>query len=240
MKAYVHTHETKRGPVRRSSGQRPQTWRCVGWDRVLARVVGDGGIVGVSRRAQTGMVPLQEETRAELVWMLADFDRLVTNAAEESLDAPTNGTRWTNRQLPFHMWFGQRIARVFIPLIGGFSRLPPIASRAWARLLTAVTKPYECVNYGASAAGGRIVPLTVTPRWMKQDTVWLLRWADRALRADPSRGMSVAQSWDPYFPPWMSRADLLAWAPKHHRHHRAQLTLDTTPTQPGTPRSVED
>jgi hypothetical protein len=176
------------------------------------------------------MVPLQDETRAELEWILADFDSLVTDADDETLDAPTNGTRWTNRELLFHLWFGQRIARTFIPLIGGFSRLPPRASRAWARLLTAVTTPYEWVNYGASAAGGKAVPLKVTRRWMQQDTEWLLRWADRASAADLSRGMAVPQSWDPYFLPWMSRADLLAWAPKHYRHHRAQLTLKTMTT----------
>ena len=33
---------------------------------------------------------------------------------------------------------------------------------------------------------------------------------------------------DPYFTAWMSRSDLLAWAPKHYRHHRAQLTLSVT------------
>lgn len=173
------------------------------------------------------MVPVNEETRAELVWVREDFETLVKNASEESLAAPTHGTRWTNRQLLFHMWFGQRIARVFIPLIGGFSRLPPGASRAWARLLTAVTKPYEWVNYSASAAGGRVVPPTTALRWMQQDTDWLLHWADRASAADLSRGMAVPPSWDPYFLPWMNRADLLAWAPKHYRHHRAQLTLNT-------------
>jgi len=174
-------------------------------------------------------VPVEQKTRGELAWIADDFDRLVANAADDLLDAPTAGTKWTNRELLFHLWFGQRIARVFIPLIGGFSRLPPGASRGWARLLAAATRPYEWVNYAAGKLGGRFVPPHVTRRWMHRDTDSILRWADRASTKDLSRGMSVPPSWDPYFLPWMSRADLLEWAPKHYHHHRAQLTLELPP-----------
>jgi len=55
-------------------------------------------------------VVLAAETRAALEWILTDFDRLVAAADADQLDAPSNGTRWTNRQLLFHMWFGQRNA----------------------------------------------------------------------------------------------------------------------------------
>jgi len=172
-------------------------------------------------------VTLAPDTRADLEWMRDDFDQLVSNVAIGELDAPTSGTKWTNRELLFHMWFGQRIARSFIPLIGGFSRLPPGASQSWVRVLTGATKPYEWVNYIASAAGGRVVPLQVTRAWMRRDTNALIRWAEHASPADLARGMSVPPSWDPYFLPWMSRTDLLAWAPKHYRHHRAQLALES-------------
>jgi len=179
-------------------------------------------------RAHTEAMVLSPEVRSDLEWVRDDFDRLVSNAVGPVLDAPTNGTKWTNRELLFHLWFGQRIARVFIPLIGGFSRLPPGASRAWARLLTAATRPYEWINYAASAAGSRTVPLHLIQSWMRHDTDWLIRWAERASPAALTRGMSVPTSWDPYFLPWMSRTDLLAWAPKHYRHHRAQLTFAST------------
>ena len=182
-------------------------------------------IAGARTAAQTGRVVLAAQTRAGLEWILTDFDRLVARADADQLDAPSNGTRWTNRQLLFHMWFGQRIARTFIPLIGGFSRLPPAASRTWSRILTAATRPYDWINYAASAAGGRVVRPGTIRKWMRRDTAWLLRWAEAASAVDLARGMSVPTSWDPYFLPWMNRADLLNWAPKHYRHHRAQLTL---------------
>lgn len=182
-------------------------------------------IAGGRTAAQTGRVVLAAQTRAGLEWILTDFDRLFAGADADQLDAPSNGTRWTNRQLLFHMWFGQRIARTFIPLIGGFSRLPPAASRTWSRILTAATRPYDWINYAASAAGGRVVRPGTIRKWMRRDTAWLLRWAEAASAVDLARGMSVPTSWDPYFLPWMNRADLLNWAPKHYRHHRAQLTL---------------
>ena len=143
-----------------------------------------GGLPAAAVRAHTEAMVLSPEVRSDLEWVRDDFDRLVSNAVGPVLDAPTNGTKWTNRELLFHLWFGQRIARVFIPLIGGFSRLPPGASRAWARLLTAATRPYEWINYAASAAGSRTVPLHLIQSWMRHDTDWLIRWAERASPAE--------------------------------------------------------
>lgn len=174
--------------------------------------------------AHTGLVSSTPAVRAALAWVRDDF-MCLSNATGPLLNQPTHGTKWTNRELLFHLWFGQRVARVLMRIIGVLSRLPPGSSLAWARLLTAATRPYEWINYAASAAGGRVVPLRVTRSLMRRDTRALLRWADRASAADLARGMSVPASWDPYFSPWMSRAHVLAWAPKHYRHHRAQLTL---------------
>lgn len=172
---------------------------------------------------------LAPEVRAGIEWVQDDFDRILATVTPTQLAAPSVGTRWTNGQLLFHMWFGQRIARAFLIVIGGFARLPPGASRGWARLLTVATRPYSWINYAASAVGGRFVPLATTRRWMHQDTAAILRWADRASEAELGRGMSVPPGWDPYFTSWMDRADLLAWAPKHYRHHRAQLSIEGLP-----------
>lgn len=173
---------------------------------------------------------VSKDVRAALVWVGADFQALTTSASPEELDAPSNGTKWSNRELLFHMWFGQRITRVFIPMIGGFSRLPPSASNGYARLLTLISGPYEWVNYAGSVAGARVGGLGRARRWMAHDTTAILRWADTASPDDLSRGMSVPATWDPYFLPWMSRHDLLEWAPRHYRHHRAQLNIPTPPT----------
>lgn len=83
---------------------------------------------------------LPPEALGDLEWLSDDFAVLIATASPAELDSPSHGTRWTNRELLFHMWFGQRIARAFIPLMGAFCRLPDPAQRAWARLLTATTR----------------------------------------------------------------------------------------------------
>lgn len=60
---------------------------------------------------------------------------------------------------------------------------------------------------------------------MDIDTDWLVDWGRRATDAELQTGMAVPEQWDPYFTSWMTRADVLEWAPKHHDHHRRQLTL---------------
>lgn len=166
-----------------------------------------------------------ESIRDDLLWIAEDFARIIRDAGTEELNAPSAGTRWTNRQLLFHMLLGQEIARTFLVLIGVFSRLPPDASRGWSRMLAALTAPYDWINWAGAVIGARILTLRRTERMMAGATRRIVRWYDHAGASDLARGMSVPPSWDPYFAPWMNRRDLLAWAPKHYRHHRAQLTL---------------
>jgi hypothetical protein len=65
---------------------------------------------------------------AELERVTADFHRLLDSATRAELPMPTNGTKWTNKQLLFHMLFGFIVVRVLLPLVKGLGQLPP-ASR---------------------------------------------------------------------------------------------------------------
>lgn len=60
----------------------------------------------------------------DLAWIRDNFDQLVAGAAAADLDWASDGTRRTNRELLFHMWFGQRITRAVVVLMGVKSRLP--------------------------------------------------------------------------------------------------------------------
>lgn len=169
-------------------------------------------------------MPGDDDVSEALAWIMHDYRELVATAAPEELAAPSRVASWSNRQLLFHMWFGQRIARAFMHVIGVFGRLPRPVSTAYARLLTALTGPYNWVNHMGPVGGARVVPLARVERWMTGDTEALLRWTT----GDPRRlelGMAAPATWDPYFQPWMTRRDVLRWAPMHYRHHRAQLTL---------------
>ncbi|TQJ38114.1 DinB family protein [Arthrobacter sp. SLBN-112] len=168
-----------------------------------------------------------DPVRADVLWIASDFRNIILAASADELDLPSIGTRWTNRQLLFHMALGQNIALAGIPLLGLFSRLPPPASRYWSKLLDSCARPYNWVNWAGSAAGGRVLKPERMLRMMDRTTRMIVKWYSRADNQALARGMTMPVRWDPYFLPWMSRRDVLEWAPKHYRHHRAQLTLTT-------------
>jgi hypothetical protein len=167
--------------------------------------------------------------RADMEWIADDFAAILAAARPEELDLPTTGTRWTNRQLLFHMLLGQLVTRMVIVVMGLFSRLPASASRAWAAGMAAVTPAYNWLNWLGGVVGARIFTVERMNRRMQAVTSKVLAFYDRAGPADLSRGMTIPPSWDPYFSSWMDRAGLLTWAPQHYRHHRQQLTLTTLP-----------
>lgn len=87
-----------------------------------------------------------------------DFRRLVADAAPADLRRPSEGTKWTNQQLLFHMLFGYLIARTLLVLVRIFGLLPDRASKAFARLLDSARKPFDLINYLGSCAGAWIIP----------------------------------------------------------------------------------
>lgn len=172
------------------------------------------------------------QTLDALRWVRDDFCAIASSAGGAELDAPSRGTRWTNRQLLFHMWFGQRIARAFIPVFGILGRLPRPVAVGYARLLSALTGPYNWINYIAPVGGAELVGAERVMRWMRADTERLVRWATSATNQQLRLTAPVPADWDPNFQPEMTRLDILDWAPKHYRHHRTQLSLTALPEPP--------
>ena len=163
--------------------------------------------------------------RAEMEQARLDFHQLLSQATPAGLRRPSDGTRWTNQQLLFHMLLGYLIVRALLVLVRVFGLLPDRASQAFARLLDSARRPFDLINYLGSCAGARIIP----PRRMSQvlDHVIaalqqrLQRESDSALR----RGMHYPTSWDPFFAGYMTLADIYRYPTQHYRFHRRQLTL---------------
>ena len=65
----------------------------------------------------------------------ATLRRLLASADPETLRRRSNGTRWTNEQLLFHMVFGYMIVRALLILVRIFGRLPAPVSRGFAAVL---------------------------------------------------------------------------------------------------------
>jgi hypothetical protein len=156
-----------------------------------------------------------------------EFHRLVEQAGPGELRRPSNGTRWDNRQLLFHMLLGYLIIRALLALVRAFSRLPTGISRGFARVLNAGTRPFDVANFLGSYAAGK----TVSPHRM--DVMFdhvvdkLHRRLDAERDADLERGMYYPTRWDPFFKEYMTLADVYSFPTQHFDFHRRQLTLDT-------------
>ena len=168
---------------------------------------------------------------AELGRVTADFHLLLDAVAPAELRRPTNGTKWTNKQLLFHMLFGFIVVRALLPLVKGFGRLPPAASRTFAAILNAGTRPFHVVNYLSALPGGTVLGSRAMGRLM-DSTIGHLRGR---LARESERTLALAMhfpvGWDPYFKEVMTVADIYHYPTQHYDHHRRQLTtrraLDT-------------
>jgi hypothetical protein len=153
------------------------------------------------------------------------FHRLLDNATIADLRRPSDGTRWTNEQLLFHMLFGYLIVRALLLLARIFGRLPDGASTAFARLLDAAHTPFHLINYAGSCLGPRIIPSSHMGSKLDRVIAALQRRLERETDSALRRGMHYPTSWDPFFASYMTLYDLYQYPARHFGFHQRQLTL---------------
>jgi hypothetical protein len=153
------------------------------------------------------------------------FHHLLDSATVAELSQPSNGTKWTNGQLLFHMLFGYLIVVRLLVLVRIFSRLPDGFSRVFAGALEASTGPFHVINYFGSVGGPRLLGYAGMGGRFDRVVATLLRHLDQESDVALSRGMQYPTSWDPYFKAYMTLADLFRYPTQHFEHHRGQLSL---------------
>ncbi len=161
----------------------------------------------------------------------ATFHELVSTASESDLGQPSNGTRWTNQQLLFHMMFGYLVVRALLPLVKVVSRLPAGIGRAYASLLTAATRPFNAVNYWGSVAGGLVYGGDRMVAKFDAVIAALERRLAREGNEVLMRSMAFPTRWDLFFTDVMTLADVYRYPTQHFEFHRRQLTLDDVDNQ---------
>ena len=154
-----------------------------------------------------------------------DFHGLVRHASRSELRRRSDGTRWTNEQLLFHMLFGYLLVRNLLWLVRAFSRLPDAVSRRFAAGLDAATGPFHVVNYLGSLGGPHLLGRAGMERVMDHVTASLTSVLERSDDRRLEQGMHFPLGWDPYFRDYMTVQDVLHYATVHYQHHRRQLTL---------------
>ena len=165
------------------------------------------------------------EITAEMERARIDFHALVDNGTSAELRAGSDGTKWTNEQLLFHMLFGYLLVHNLRLLVRALGRLPRGVSRAFAAMLNAGTRPFHVINYIGSLGGARVLGHSGMERLMDTVIGRLQRSVMATSESSLNRGMHFPTGWDPYFDDYMTLRDVYHYATQHYDHHRGQLTL---------------
>jgi hypothetical protein len=175
--------------------------------------------------APDGQPADRQRIHDELERARADFHHLVAGADAAALRRATNGTRWTNGQMLWHMAFGYLIVRRLLPLVRLFGRLPEPFSRTFAAALNAGTRPFHTINYLGSVGGALVFHGPRLTRQFDHTIDVLHRRLDAESEEALGRGMHFPVGWDPFFRDTMTLAQVYAYGTEHYVFHRAQLTL---------------
>ena len=169
--------------------------------------------------------PDREHVARELADAPVAYRALLNLATPQTLRQRTCGTRWTNREMLFHLLLGYLLVRNLMPLVWLVSRLPHPLQHGFAATLNAAARPFHVMNYVASVVGGRGVTLRRLDRMFTNVTAGLGRRLARATEADLQRTMIFPTRWDPFFTDCMSLLELYHYPTQHYDYHYAQLTL---------------
>jgi hypothetical protein len=156
------------------------------------------------------------------------LQELLACADIDDLRRRSNGTRWTNEQLLFHMVFGYLVVRALLPLVHLIGRLPAPFGRGWAALLNSTARPFHVINYWGSVGAARVFNHARMGPLADRTIAALQRHLTREPEAALHRGMPFPTHWDPYFG-YLTLADVYRYPNQHFEHHRAQLTFAATP-----------
>jgi DinB superfamily len=170
----------------------------------------------------------RQQVLRELIAAPISYRELLNAATPAGLSSRTDGTRWTNQEMLFHLLLGYLVVRTLLPLVAVITRLPPPARRGFAAVLNAAARPFHLVNYLGSVLGGHLLTLSRMAALFDRTCAALARRLERSSDADLARRMPFPSRWDLFFTDHMTLLDIYHYPRQHDEFHRRQLTLDRT------------
>jgi hypothetical protein len=153
-----------------------------------------------------------------------ELDSRLAGATPAWLQAHSEGTRWSNEELLFHMVFGYMVVAALLPMVRIFGRLPKSWNRAFGRFLNACTVPFDVVNFWGTRAAALVFNHRRMSRKMHATTRRLAARLGGESPASLVRAMDFPDRWDPFFKPVMTLADVYAYPTLHFDFHASQLS----------------
>jgi hypothetical protein len=167
----------------------------------------------------------RQRIRDELQERRETFHATLDSSSAEELKRPSNGTRWTNEELLFHLLFGYIVVVVLVGMVRLLGLLPRPATKPFASLLNALTGPFNVVNYWGSRLGAKVYNRKRMGPKFDRVIASFIRKLDRASEASMRRGMHYPTEWDPFFKDYMTLADIFHYPTQHFDFHLNQLAL---------------
>lgn len=155
----------------------------------------------------------------------AELRELLAAAGDADLARASEGTRWSNEELLFHMVFGYMVVLRLLVLVRILARLPDRVGRGFAALLDAGTRPFHLINYYGARGGALVYDRRRMAAKLDRVIAKLQRRLARERDTDFRLAMAYPTRWDPYFRDHMTVADIYRYPRRHFDHHRRQLTL---------------
>ncbi len=165
----------------------------------------------------------RQRIRDELRQRRETFHATLESFSVDDLKRPSNGTRWNNEELLFHLLFGYIIVVVLTGMVKLLGLLPRSTTKPFALLLNASTRPFNAVNYWGSRLGAKFYNHKRMGSKFDRVSASLSKKLDRASEASLRRGMYCPTRWDPFFKEYMTLADIFHYPTRHFDFHLKQL-----------------
>ena len=167
---------------------------------------------------------LKKQILDELKTAHTDFHQLLNSLATDEFDKQSLNPGWTNGEILAHMTFGFIILNVLLPMARLWGHLPKNSSKWFAKLLNALTGPFNWINeLGARGQGKVFAPKRVGKIYDR--TYFALLKKINSIQADEwEHGMFYPTKWDPNFSEFMTLEKLFHYPVQHFNFHLSQIS----------------
>ena len=153
-----------------------------------------------------------------------EFHRLLESLSEQDLQKQSLNPGWTNGEILAHITFGFLIINVLLPMARLWGRLPRGSSKWFARLLNALTGPFNWVNALGARGQGKVFTHRRIGKIYDRVHVSLLKKIESIREEEWEHGMYYPTRWDSNFDEFMTLEKLFHYPVTHFKFHLTQIS----------------
>ena len=166
---------------------------------------------------------IKEAIYKELEATRAKFHSLLASLSEQDFQKQSLNHGWTNGEIVAHMTFGFLIVNVLLPMARLWGRLPRGSSKWFARLLNALTGPFNWVNALGARGQGKIFTRKRIGNIYDRVYFSLVKKIHSIDDTEWGRGMYYPTKWDANFDEFMTLEKLFHYPVTHFNFHLTQI-----------------